>query len=475
MHTDDTPGEDEFVTVRDPGPGADPKPDEELLFSRYQVIRELGRGGMGVVLLALDTVLNMTVALKLVPQNVVRDSEGIGDLKKEVLRGMELAHPNIVRMFSFEQNATTAAIVMEHIQGETLAQMKVQRPGNCFTCEELMPILEQLCTALDYAHGEARIAHRDLKPGNLMLTPAGKLKVADFGIASSLSDTLSRVSVRADSSGTPPYMSPQQAMGERPTHLDDIYSLGATVYELLTGKPPFFRGNILAQAMSEVPATMTLRRNELGAESAAPIPNAWEKMVAACLAKEPEDRPENGAAILEMLKFPHRALAKSHPIVFDDLRLDVAVIPDSVQQVYPKPISNPIAKALPSSQPAKPLVPRAPSVDLQPLVAVCSSAMSGLFSGVAALLKTVAKIAIVLGLLWGLLQLKSKWDAGAEKRAAAEAKERAYARPAEAVGGVPRNAPPTYYPPTAPSGPSGPPPGHPGPPPGHRPPPPPRR
>jgi serine/threonine protein kinase len=103
-----------------------------------------------------------------------------------------------------------------------------------------------------------------------MITPAGRLKVADFGIASSLSDTMSRVSVRIDSSGTPPYMSPQQAMGERPTHLDDIYSLGATFYELLTSKPPFFRGNILAQVLHEEPVSIAQRRRNSARSMARP-------------------------------------------------------------------------------------------------------------------------------------------------------------------------------------------------------------
>src|SRR5687768_6618860 len=257
--------------------------EQPLLFGRYQPIRELGRGGMGLVILARDTVLDVAVALKLIPETVMRDTEGIIDLKKEVLRGMELTHPGIVRVFSFEQDARTAVIVMEHVEGETLGQRIAQRPSRCFDCDEVRPWLEHLCAALDYAHQEARIAHRDLKPGNLMLTKAGRLKVADFGIASSLSDTMSRVSVRADSSGTPPYMSPQQAMGERPTHLDDIYSLGATIYELLTSKPPFFRGNILAQVMDDAPARMTDRRAELDIATAALIPEAWERIVGACL------------------------------------------------------------------------------------------------------------------------------------------------------------------------------------------------
>ena len=103
--------------------------EQPLLFGRYRTVRELGRGGMGIVLLAHDIVLDLQVALKLIPENVVRDTEGIIDLKKEVLRGMELTHPGIVRVFSFEQDSTTAAIVMEYVQGQSLAQMKALRPS----------------------------------------------------------------------------------------------------------------------------------------------------------------------------------------------------------------------------------------------------------------------------------------------------------------------------------------------------------
>ncbi|HEX8313280.1 MAG TPA: serine/threonine-protein kinase, partial [Chthoniobacteraceae bacterium] len=314
---------------------------EPPLFGRYRTVRELGRGGMGVVVLAHDTILDVPVALKLIPETVVRDTDGIVDLKKEVLRGMELTHPNIVRVFSFEQDAKTAGIVMERVEGETLAQKKAQQPNRCFECDEVLPWLEQLCAALDYAHTEARIAHRDLKPGNLMLTPAGRLKVADFGIASSLSDTMSRVSVRADTSGTPPYMSPQQAMGERPTHLDDIYSLGATIYELLTGKPPFFRGNILAQVLHEEPVSITQRRAELGVTDGKPIPSAWEKMIAACLSKSPEARPRSGADVLMLLAHPERALVAGPIVPLGDLRLEKgAVEEDPVQRIHPRPVQK---------------------------------------------------------------------------------------------------------------------------------------
>ncbi|MDB6152002.1 MAG: hypothetical protein JWL90_455 [Chthoniobacteraceae bacterium] len=306
-----------------------------LLFGRYRPIRELGRGGMGVVMEARDEVLGLSVALKMVPDQVFHDTEGIGDLKKEVLRGMALTHPGIVRVYSFEQDATGAAIVMECVQGETLAALKVRQPNRCFNCEELLPWVQQLCASLDYAHHDARIAHRDLKPANLLLTSTQRLKIADFGIASSLSETLTRVSVRSDSTGTPPYMSPQQAMGERPSHLDDIYSLGATLYELLTGKPPFFRGNILAQTLHEQPPSMAQRRAEFKIVDRPSIPEAWEKLVMACLAKEPNGRPPNGAAVLAIL---------AAPVV-------VAIKPTDVIQVIPVkaavPVAQPVAQELP--------------------------------------------------------------------------------------------------------------------------------
>jgi serine/threonine protein kinase len=295
-----TTGEDRTLT-QSADSRADIRAGDGRYFGRYRPERELGRGGMGVVVLAHDDELNIPVALKLLPDSVSGDAEGLSRFKSEVLRGMTLAHSSIVRVHTFERDAEHAAIVMEYVPGETLADAKSRQEGNCFDCHEIWPWLEQLCAALDYAHGEAHVAHRDLKPRNIMLTPEGRVKLADFGLASMLSESLTRVATSANAVGTPPYMSPQQVLGKPATRVDDIYALGATIYDLLTGRPPFFRGDVFAQVLHEEAPSMTQRRQELGVKGKADIPRTWERAIAACLSKEAEARPASGAGLLAML------------------------------------------------------------------------------------------------------------------------------------------------------------------------------
>lgn len=277
-------------------------PPGRVLFGRYRILRELGRGGMGQVLLAQDEELGHPVAIKIVPDTVVKDTEAVSDIKKEVLRGIALTHPGIVRTHNFERDDSGAAIVMEYVDGSSLQELKVQQPDGCFDPEEILPWIEQFCAVLDYAHSDAKIVHRDLKPRNLMITKAGRLKVADFGISAMLTETVTRNTADGMTTGTPCYMSPQQAMGKRPSPLDDVYALGATIFELLTGKPPFFRGQILAQVISEMPVSMAARREEFGLAHRRPIPGVWEETVAACLAKEPGERPQSAGEVVQRLK-----------------------------------------------------------------------------------------------------------------------------------------------------------------------------
>src|SRR5437899_4406048 len=190
---------------------------------------------------------------------------------------------------------------MEYIDGKPLSNLRTEKEQKVFEPNELSDWISQLCDALDYAHNYAHIIHRDLKPANLMVNQRGELKVSDFGIARSLGDSMSVITMAGGRSGTLVYMSPQQLEGERGTHLDDIYSLGASVYDLLTSKPPFYVGNIDRQIREKIPPSMTERRKEFEIE-AEPIPAVWEEWGAACLAKDPRRRPQSVREIARKLE-----------------------------------------------------------------------------------------------------------------------------------------------------------------------------
>src|SRR5438874_2315460 len=164
-------------------------------------------------------------------------------------------YPRPIRYYADCVSDERSGSASDATQREFIGGQKVFEPN------EIAGWLSQLCDALDYAHNRARVIHRDLKPANLMVNKKGDLKVSDFGIARSLGDTVSRLTMEQGRSGTLVYMSPQQLAGERGTHLDDVYSLGATLYELLTSKPPFYSGNIDRQIRERIAPAMAEPRN----------------------------------------------------------------------------------------------------------------------------------------------------------------------------------------------------------------------
>ena len=273
----------------------------QKIVGRYTLVKVLGRGGMGIVWLARDEELERDVALKFIPDLMIQDRAVFDQLKREAKRCLELTHPHIVRIHDFIHDERSGCISMEYIDGETLSNLRAEKEQKVFEPNELSEWTIQLCDALDYAHDHAKVIHRDLKPANLMVNQRGDLKVSDFGIARSLADSVSRLTMEQGRSGTLVYMSPQQLGGERGTHLDDIYSLGASVYELLTSKPPFYSGNIDRQICERVAPSMTERRKELEIEPAL-VPQVWEDAVAACLAKDPSQRPQSAAEVAQRLQ-----------------------------------------------------------------------------------------------------------------------------------------------------------------------------
>ncbi|MFN2622382.1 MAG: serine/threonine protein kinase [Chthoniobacterales bacterium] len=272
----------------------------QKVFNRYTLIKTLGRGGMGVVWLARDEELERNVALKFLPELIVHDRAVLGDMKRETRRSLDLTHKNIVRIYDFVHSDQSGCISMEYIDGDTLSNLRADKPHKVFEPHELADWTSQLCDALDYAHNHARIIHRDLKPANLMVNQRGDLKISDFGISRSLSDSVSMLTMEQGRSGTLVFMSPQQLDGERGTPADDIYSFGATMYELITSKPPFSSGNIDRQIREKIPPTMAQRRKDLEVEGEM-IDDVWEKVIAACLAKNPDRRPQSFVEIAQQL------------------------------------------------------------------------------------------------------------------------------------------------------------------------------
>jgi serine/threonine protein kinase/Tfp pilus assembly protein PilF len=273
----------------------------QTAFARYKLVKVLGRGGMGIVWLARDEELERDVALKFLPDLMIQDRTLLDSLKRETKRCLELTHRHIVRIYDFIHDERSGCISMEYIDGETLSNLRAEKEQKVFEPHQIAGWITQLCDALDYAHNHANVIHRDLKPSNLMVNKRGDLKVADFGIARSLRDSATRITAEQGRSGTLVYMSPQQLSGEPGTHFDDIYSLGASIYELLTSKPPFYTGNIDRQICERIAPSMRERRKELDIEPAS-VSKVWEDTVAACLAKDPSRRPQSAAEVAQRLQ-----------------------------------------------------------------------------------------------------------------------------------------------------------------------------
>jgi len=217
----------------------------DLLADRFKLARVLGQGAMGTVWLAHDTHMDDDpVACKLLSGALTHDRRAVAYLKREVLLTRRLRHTHILAVYTFWDTDALYFITMEYVPGENLSNVLSERDAP-FAPEEALPWIGQICEALDYAH-EQDVLHRDVKPANVLIDTKGAARLADFGIARTLSDMHSRVSGGV-TCGTVMFMSPEQLMGEHVDRRSDLYSLAASVYELLAGLPPFHSGSIVAQ------------------------------------------------------------------------------------------------------------------------------------------------------------------------------------------------------------------------------------
>ncbi len=273
-------------------------PGTRVAGARYLLKRLLGRGPFSEVWLARDREPEQDIALKFLPQTVREDAALMERLKQETRRSARLIHAGIARVYEWVHDLELVAVAMEYAQGWSLATLQVDRPQRRYGPGEIAPWIRQICAALAYAHGEIGLVHRDLKPSNLLLDAREQVKITDFSLAQTVREALTPKGQLTQ--GTLAYFSPQQIKGAEPSALDDVYSLGANIYTLLTGTPPFHAGKILAQVFELPPPSMTERLAQLGIHDS--IPKAWEQTVAACLAKDPGRRPQSAGEVVEWLE-----------------------------------------------------------------------------------------------------------------------------------------------------------------------------
>ncbi len=266
--------------------------------SHYKIIEKLGEGGMGVVYRAEDTTLKRTVALKFLPPEMTRDSEAKARFLHEARAAAALDHPNICTIHETGDADGQTFIAMAMIEGESLRDRIAEGP---LRLDEAIDLAVQVAEGLEAAHKKG-IVHRDVKPGNVMVTPEGRVKIMDFGLAKSPGQA--RLTKTGTTTGTIAYMSPEQSRGLDVDHRTDIWSFGVMFYEMLTGQRPFgghYEQAVVHAILNDQPAPMTSLRTG--------VPMELERITSKAMAKRPEERYQTVSDMLVDLRAIGRSLA----------------------------------------------------------------------------------------------------------------------------------------------------------------------
>ena len=264
----------------------------ERLGQRYEILAELGRGGMGTVYRARDIELDEEIAIKTLRPELVTDTTLLARFKDEIRLARRLSHQNIVRTHDFGEWSGVYFLTMEYVEGITVRELLDTRGR--LGISSTLAIATQLAQSLAVAHAHG-VIHRDIKPQNLLLDAAGVLKVMDFGVAR-LVERSTSVTEAGLVIGTPAYMPPEQLMGEKVDARSDLFAAGVVLYECLTGRPPFEASSVVslvAKLLSQEPQPPTALNPE--------VPPALSALVLQLLAKKPEDRVQSAAELVEQL------------------------------------------------------------------------------------------------------------------------------------------------------------------------------
>jgi serine/threonine protein kinase len=268
--------------MSDPQPAGAQPPGDEFIgqqVDQYQIVRELGRGGMATVYLARQLNMNRQVAIKILPRIFLHDPQFIERFKREVQLIAELEHPHILPVYDFGEYEGIPFIVMRYLAGGSLRDLI---NDGLPPLDDLRRPFEQLCSALDFAHGEG-IIHRDLKPSNVMLDDHGNAYLSDFGIAQILQDA-GRLTGSAVI-GTPAYMSPEQAEGRPLDARSDVYALGVVLFEMVTGREPFQADTPMAMLLKQITEPMPSPR-----AYRPDLPDAVDRVILRATLKDPAAR-----------------------------------------------------------------------------------------------------------------------------------------------------------------------------------------
>ena len=249
---------------------------------RYELHRQIARGGMADVFLARDLLLDRPVAIKVLFDQFSKDKQFVERFRREAQRAANLNHPNIVSVFDWGEESGTYFIVMEYVEGRSLAE--IIRTEGSIQPDKVAEISSEVAAALSFAHRNG-IVHRDVKPGNVLVAPNGHIKVADFGIARALANVQSELTQAGTVMGTATYISPEQAQGIEVDPRSDLYSLGVMIYEMLSGQPPFTGETPVAVAYQHVQDSPASLRS-----AGVSVAESLEAVTMKLLAKNPVNR-----------------------------------------------------------------------------------------------------------------------------------------------------------------------------------------
>jgi hypothetical protein len=299
VNINDDPSQATTAEPPPPSPNTPTFAPDQKLAGVFVLRREVSTEGAERIWLAHDEVLGKDVSLHFIPQALRSDERAMSELRQEIKRNRQLIHPGILRVYDLVEEAEWAAVSMDWFEGESLASRlrKVEKGG--FEPNDISGWLRQVCQTLEDVH-RIQVVHRNLAPRNILVDASGKVLIAKFGVSRVIEDALGRIEKKSSSDRHLAYVSPQQLDGEPPSKLDDVYALGVTIHELLAGEPPFSGADVVAQIRRATPPAIGEHRAKNGGSNT-PIPAAWEKTVAACLAKAPADRPQTAAEVASKL------------------------------------------------------------------------------------------------------------------------------------------------------------------------------